>query len=187
MRIVWYGTSPDYKKYIYAQAKILSHDESGHLNILGFYILTSSPGAGPWDPVSGHCRRRPWTPPEEEPFPFWVVRLPRVRRPSSSFFPPQGIHLPPPLRPLRRRNEHRTFGYCVRSAAAMKAAPGLFGLLLGRLLRHLVRRRDQHLRQKWDGRVFGQWGRTMDPLRLLRPALGELNKHALSASFGSCG
>ena len=94
MRIVWYGTSPDYKK-IYAQVKILSHDESGRLNVLGFYILTS--------------------------------------------------------------------------------ALGLFGLLLGRILWHLVRRRNQHLRQKWDGRVFGQRGRTMDPLRLLRPALGELN------------
>ena len=70
----------------------------------------------------------------------------------------------------------RTFGYCVRSAVVMKAAPGLFGLLLGRLLRHLVRRRDQHLRQKRDGRFFGQRGRTMDPLRLLRPALGELWK-----------
>ena len=81
----------------------------------------------------------------------------------------------------------RAFGYCVRSAATTKATPGLFGLLLGRLLRHLVGRRDQHLCQKWDGRVFGQKGRTLDPLRLLRPALGELNKHALSSSFGSCG
>mgnify|MGYP005829600389 CR=1 FL=1 len=68
------------------------------------------------------------------------------------------------------------FGYYVRSAAATKAAPGLFGLLFGRLLRHLVGRRDQHLRQKWDGRFFWQRGRTTDPLRLLRPALRELYK-----------
>ena len=68
------------------------------------------------------------------------------------------------------------FGYCVRSAAATKAAPGLFGLLLGLLLRRLVRRRDQHLPQKWAGRFFGQRGRTVDPLRPLRPALGELWK-----------
>ena len=65
----------------------------------------------------------------------------------------------------------RAFGYCVRSAAATKAAPGLFGLLLGRLLRHLVRRQDQHLRQKWDGRFFGQWGQTVNPLCYLNPGL----------------
>ena len=61
------------------------------------------------------------------------------------------------------------------SLAATTAAPGLFGLLLGRLLRHRVRRRDQHLPQKRDGRFFGQRGRTMDPLYLLRLALGESN------------
>ena len=81
----------------------------------------------------------------------------------------------------------KAFGYWVPSAAITKAALGLFGRLLGRLLRHLVGLRDQHLRQKWDGRVFGKRGRTTDPLLLLRPALGELNKNALRASFGSCG
>ena len=175
MRIVWYGTSPDYQK-IWLKVKILRQDESGRLNVLGFYILTSSPGAGPWDPMSGRCRRRQWTPPEEELSPFRRLGLQVCGGRSLLSFPRRGFIFLLLLVLFGGGTGIRAFGYCVRSAAATKAAPGLFGLLLGRLLRHLVRRRDQHLRQKWDGRFFGQRGRTMDPLRLLRPALGELYK-----------
>ena len=74
------------------------------------------------------------------------------------------------------------FGFCVYGTMAMEAALGLLGLLLGLLLRRLVRRRDQHLRQKWAGWFFWQWGRTVDPPRLLRPALESCGKHIKHSS-----
>ena len=63
------------------------------------------------------------------------------------------------------------FGHCVRSAFMAEAASCLLALLLGLLLRRLVGRRNQHLRQKLDSWVFRQQSRTLDPLRLLYPAL----------------
>ena len=63
------------------------------------------------------------------------------------------------------------FGRCVRSTFAAEAASCLLGLLLGLLLRRLVGRQNQHLRQKWDSWVFRQRSRTLDPLHLLYPAL----------------
>ena len=125
MRIVWYGTSPDCKKYG-SMIKTSCHSESGCANVFGFYILMSSPGAGPWDPTPGHCRRRQWAPLEEEPFPFWTARPPSVRRPSSSFFPLQGIHLPPPPRPLRRWNGHQSLRILCSKFRGDEGHPGSF-------------------------------------------------------------
>ena len=66
------------------------------------------------------------------------------------------------------------FGFCVRGTMAMEGAPGLLGLLLGLFLWRFIWRRDQHLRQEWAGRFFWQRGRTVDPPRLLCPAIGNL-------------
>ena len=66
----------------------------------------------------------------------------------------------------------------VRSSFAAGATPNPLGLLLGLLLQCLVRRRDQHLRQKRDGWFLGQRSRTLNLLRLLRPALKKTNTEA---------
>ena len=66
------------------------------------------------------------------------------------------------------------FGFCVRSIATAEATPGLLDPLGSLFLWCLVRRWDQHLRQKRSGRFLRQRGRTMYPLHLFRPSLGLL-------------
>ena len=76
------------------------------------------------------------------------------------------------------------FRFCVRSIAVTEVTPGHFDLFGGLFLWRLVRRWDQHLRQKWAGWFFWQRGRAVDPPCLVRAALGELWKNTLSVSFG---
>lgn len=59
------------------------------------------------------------------------------------------------------------FGCHVRSTLATQTTSGPRGLLLGLLLRHLIRRRKQHLRQKRRFWIFGQRSRTVNLLRYL--------------------
>ena len=66
------------------------------------------------------------------------------------------------------------FGFYVRSIAVTEAAPGLLELLGGLFLRCLVRRWDQHLRQKRSCRFLWQRGRIVYSPHLLRPFLGLL-------------
>ena len=59
-------------------------------------------------------------------FPFLGDSASKCRRPSSSFFPPRGIHLPPPRRPLRRRNGHRSLRILCPKCRGDEGRPGSF-------------------------------------------------------------
>src|SRR5215216_722355 len=72
---------------------------------------------------------------------------------------------------LMRGYDSGPSGHSVRRTSAMGPILGLLALLLALLLRRLVGRQDQHLRQLGSRWVFGQQSRTLDPLRLLGPAL----------------
>jgi len=138
-----------------------------------FGILTIRPGASPWGATWSYyqCPTRSCS--RGRPSPSWTPLPPDPRRLPFSSFSPWGENCfpPPPRRSGWGGVGFGVFGRCVRRAFTTEATPGLLGLLLGLLFRRLVGHRNQHLRQKWDSWVFGQRSRTLDPLRLLCPAL----------------
>ena len=136
---------------------ILQSGKARHLMCIRFGVLMRRPEA--WSGAfAPDCYQHPTRSyPQGSPSPSWAPSPPDLWRPPFSSFPPQGgdaffLLL---LVVFGGRRVSLFFGRHVRSTLSAKATPGPFGRFLGLLLRHIIRCREQHLRQEWGFFVFG--------------------------------
>ena len=108
------------------------------------------PGACSGGVAPDCCRRPTRCYPQGSLSPSWAPPPPDLWRPPSSSSPHQGrvAFLLLLIVIFGGRGVSLVFRHHVRSALAVGATPAPLGLLLGLLLRRLIGRRDQHLRQE---------------------------------------
>ena len=153
--------------------KVYQYYKPGRPNVFGFWYLRGGPRLGP--------ARSIWT----------AINIPHGAIREGAYNPLRRFRLricggrsllPPHFRwgvtfiflfvvIVSGRTGSIVFGHHVQSAFSARTLPVPFGCFLGRLLRHVIRRQKQHLRQKWEFFLLWKRSRKVNLLRHLDPGL----------------